>query len=92
MRAFAADQDVELSSALTPREFAAAVGRRFAVEAAPFAAALERSAYAPPSARNAQALSAETDGLLRELRAAVGRRRRLLGLLSSRSVKLALAR
>jgi transglutaminase-like putative cysteine protease len=87
VRAFAADQGVELSSALTPREFAAAFGRGFAVEAAPFASALERSAYAPPSARNAETLSDETDGLLREVRAALGRRRRLRGLLSPRSVK-----
>jgi transglutaminase-like putative cysteine protease len=92
VRAFAADQGVELSSALTPREFAGAVGERFAVESGPFASALERSAYASPAERDDAGLSAETDGLLSALRTALGRTRRVRGLLRLRSLSAARGR
>jgi transglutaminase-like putative cysteine protease len=84
VRAFAADQGVELGPALTPRELGRAVECRFGVEAGSFAAALERSAYAPLRERDDAALGAETERLLRALRAAVGRTRRLRGLFSLR--------
>jgi uncharacterized protein (DUF58 family)/transglutaminase-like putative cysteine protease len=82
VRAFAADQDVELGPALTPRELAGAVERRFGVGTEAFAAALERSAYGRPGGRDDVALTHETNGLLRALRRAIGRRRRLRGLFS----------
>jgi hypothetical protein len=89
VRAFAADQGVLLGPALTPRELAGALERRFGVGAGSFAGALERSAYGPPSARDDAALASATSGLLRSLRAAVGRRRRLRGLLCGRSLSAA---
>jgi hypothetical protein len=89
VRAFAADQGVLLGPALTPRELAGVLERRFGVGAASFAGALERSAYGPPSARDDAALASATSGLLRSLRAARGRRRRLRGLLSGRSLSAA---
>jgi transglutaminase-like putative cysteine protease len=81
VRAFAADQGLELGRALTPRELAAAVERRFGVDAAPFGRALERSAYGLPGAADDGALAAETAGLLRALRGALGPGRRLCGAL-----------
>jgi uncharacterized protein (DUF58 family)/transglutaminase-like putative cysteine protease len=86
VRSFAADQGLELNPALTPRELAAALERRFGVPADGFAAALERSAYAP-GARDAAGVRAETDRLLAALRGALGRRRRLRGALSLSGVR-----
>ena len=90
--AFAADQGIDLSPALTPREVGAVLAERFGVEAGGFAAALERSAYAAPAAENAALLSAETNALLRALRTALGPLRRLRGAFSMRSVSAARAR
>ena len=87
MRAFAADQGFQLGRALTPREFASALEGRFGVEASTFGRALERSAYGVPGARDDAALAAETTGLVRALRSALGPRRRLRGVLSRRSVR-----
>jgi hypothetical protein len=89
VRAFAADQGVALGSALTPRELARVIERRFGVGAESFADALERSAYGRPSARDDAALASETSGLLRALRSALGRRRRLRGVLSPRGLSAA---
>ena len=90
--AFAADQGIELSPALTPRELGAVLGERFGVDASAFAAALERSAYAAPAAETAALLSAETTGLLRALRTALGPLRRLRGAFSLRSLSASRAR
>jgi len=87
VRAFAADQGFQLGRALTPREFASALEGRFGVEASTFGRALERSAYGAPGARDDAALAAETTGLVRALRSALGPRRRLRGALSLRSVR-----
>jgi transglutaminase-like putative cysteine protease len=91
VRAFAADQGLALNPALTPREFAAAVEGRFAVEAGSFRAALERSAYAPGAGDEA-GLAAATDGLLRAVRGSLSRTSRLRGLLSPRGVSAARGR
>ncbi len=48
VRAYVADQGLELAPSLTPRELAAELERRFGVEAGAFAGALERAAYASP--------------------------------------------
>lgn len=85
VRSFAADQGLELNPALTPRELAVALEDRFGVSAERFAAALERSAYGPPGARDAPDLTAETDRLLSALRGSLGRAPRLLGAFSPRS-------
>jgi transglutaminase-like putative cysteine protease/uncharacterized protein (DUF58 family) len=87
VRAFAADQGVELAPALTPRELAAALEHRFGVRADAFAGALERCAYAPPGSRDDAGLAAETAGLLRALRTALGRARRLRGAFSISAVR-----
>jgi len=82
VRAFAADQGLELAPALTPRELGAAVEQRFGIEAEAFARALERAAYAAPRERDEPALASATEGLLRALRGALGRARRLRGAFS----------
>jgi Transglutaminase-like superfamily len=89
VRAFAADQDVELEPSLTPRELAAVVERRFGVAAGPFALALERFAYGRPGSEDDAALAAETGRLLRALRSALGRTHRLRGAVSPRSISAA---
>jgi hypothetical protein len=89
VRAFSADQDLDLAPSLTPRELAAVVEQRFGVAAGSFARALERTAYGRPSARDDDALADETAGLLRALRRAIGWPRRLRGALSPRSVSAA---
>jgi protein-glutamine gamma-glutamyltransferase len=90
--AFLADQGWELGPALTPRELAATIGRRYSVEASGFAAALERAAYAPAAPGDAARLARQTDALLRDLRRALGRARRLRGLVSPASVSRGRAR
>jgi hypothetical protein len=92
LRAFLVDQGCELGPALTPRELAGAIGRRYSVDASRFATALERAAYAPPAAGDAARLSSQTDALLRDLRSALGRARRLRGLVSLASVSRGRAR
>jgi transglutaminase-like putative cysteine protease len=73
VRAFAADQGLELEPALTPRELAAALERRF-------------DAYAPGRA-DAGALAAETSDLLSALRRSLGRARRARGAVSLSGVR-----
>jgi len=90
--AFAADQGVELPPALTPRELADVLAERFGVQADAFAAALERSAYAPPDAGSAAALRAETSALLCALRSALKPASRLRGAFSARSLSVARGR
>ena len=86
---FAADQGLELTPALTPREFGAALERRFGVPAAGFSSALERSAYAAPGAGEVAGLAAETDRFLDALRGVIGRARRLRGAFSLRGLSAA---
>jgi transglutaminase-like putative cysteine protease len=86
VRAFAADQGVELAPSLTPRELAAALEHRFGVRADAFARALERAAYGVPGSRDA-GLAAETAALLRTLRATLGRTRRLRGAFALSAVR-----
>jgi uncharacterized protein (DUF58 family)/transglutaminase-like putative cysteine protease len=87
VEAFAADQRVELSRALTPRELGAVLAERFGVEADRFAAALERSAYAAPAPESPSVLATETAALLRALRAEVGPAHRLRGVFSLKGLK-----
>jgi uncharacterized protein (DUF58 family)/transglutaminase-like putative cysteine protease len=82
---YAADQGIELAPALTPRELGAALERHFGVDGGAFAGALERAAYGRPGARDDRALEHETALVLRALRAALGRPRRLRGALSLRA-------
>ena len=89
---FAADQGVELGSALTPRELARALERQFGVDGGAFATALERAAYGPPGAGDEAGLEQETARLLRALRASLGRARRLRGVFSARALSAARAR
>jgi hypothetical protein len=89
VRTFTADQGLELAPSLTPRELAAALEGRFGVQAEGFAEALERAAYAAPDAQDEAALAVETDGLLRALRAALGRPRRVRGAFSPRAISAA---
>jgi transglutaminase-like putative cysteine protease len=87
VRAFAADQGVELAPALTPRELAAALERRFDVRAEGFAAALERSAYGAPASRDDAGLAAETAALLGALGSTLGLLSRLRGAFSPRALR-----
>jgi hypothetical protein len=84
---FAADQGIDLAPALTPRELGAALDRHFGVDGSAFAGALERAAYGRPGAHDERALEHETALVLRALRAALGRPRRLRGALSLRAVR-----
>jgi hypothetical protein len=89
---FAADQGVDLSPALTPRELAQALEDRFAVDAGAFATALEYAAYGLPGTRDGGALARETTGLVRALRRSLGPARRLRGALSPRALSAARGR
>ena len=90
--AYAADQGLQLGEALTPRELAVALERRFGVAGGGFASALERSAYAAPGSGGDAALERETAGLLRSLRGSLGPARRLRGAFSLRGFSAARGR
>lgn len=90
--AYAADQGLELGAALTPRELAGALERRFGVAGGAFASALERSAYAAPDGDAGAGLEQETAGLLRALRSSLGLPRRLRGAFSLRGLSAARGR
>ena len=90
--AFAADQGVELSAALTPRELGGLLQRRFGVDCGGFASALEGAAYGVPDGQRGHALERETAQLLRALRTSLGRARRLRGAVSPRALSVARGR
>ena len=84
------DQGVDVPRSATPRELADLVEEWATVDAAPFAAALERARFGPPELAEAAATEARLD--LRRLKRAVRRElglvARLRGLLSLRSLGL----
>jgi transglutaminase-like putative cysteine protease len=89
LAAFALDQGVVVGRELTHAELAGMLDRSFAVRAGGWARAADEARFAEPSRSGASvaALERETRRLRRELRGSIGRRRRLRGALSLRSLR-----
>ena len=86
--AFARDQGLDLADALTNAELAAAVELRFGVPAAGWARASDRVRFgAATGAREERELVAALDAILRAIRRQVGRRSRVRGAFSLRSLR-----
>jgi len=87
---FLRDQRIELAPSATLEELGRTVESRLAVDAAPFVAAASEARYGAPAHAAAAAgrTRAELRLLLRGLRGVLPLRRRLLGYLSLRSLRL----
>jgi transglutaminase-like putative cysteine protease len=85
---YALDQGLEIGPGMSHGDIAAALGRGFGVDAAEWAAALDRVRYAPPerAAAATREARARTVELRRRMRRALTARDRIAGALSLRSV------